>query len=200
MFLIKVFPQEKELNISGFVGGDALADIVKSKIYKTSEISLLLDIGTNTEIVLGNSDRLLCTSAAAGPALEGARISMGMRAEPGAIASGIGILIKEYGIQKEDITTIFLAGAFGNYLSAESALRIGMFPEISSAKIESIKDAVLEGAKEVLFSRKAETLVTELSDEVRHIDEKIFNYNGFDHHPCWNCFCFWCSSDLTRAS
>jgi uncharacterized 2Fe-2S/4Fe-4S cluster protein (DUF4445 family) len=71
--------------IAGFVGGDAIADILATGIHEMAEISMLIDIGTNTEVILGNKDRLLACSCASGPALEGAQIKHGMRASTGAI-------------------------------------------------------------------------------------------------------------------
>jgi uncharacterized 2Fe-2S/4Fe-4S cluster protein (DUF4445 family) len=72
-------------NISGFVGGDITAGILYTRITSSKDLSLLIDIGTNNEMVLGCSDFLLCCSSAAGPALEGARISQGMSAFEGAV-------------------------------------------------------------------------------------------------------------------
>lgn len=57
--------------LSAFVGGDIVAGIIALSMYRRKEITLLLDLGTNGEIVLGNKDKLLATSAAAGPAFEG---------------------------------------------------------------------------------------------------------------------------------
>ena len=71
--------------IAGFVGGDAVADVLATEIYRADEISMLIDIGTNTEIVLGNKDALVACSCASGPAFEGAHIKHGMRAISGAI-------------------------------------------------------------------------------------------------------------------
>jgi uncharacterized 2Fe-2S/4Fe-4S cluster protein (DUF4445 family) len=71
--------------VSGWVGGDITAGILATGIQEREEISLLMDIGTNGEIVIGNREWLVATSASAGPALEGASIECGMRAEPGAI-------------------------------------------------------------------------------------------------------------------
>ena len=71
--------------LGGFVGSDILAGIVATGLHESPELAALIDLGTNGEIVLGHRGRLLCTSTAAGPAFEGARISMGMRAAPGAI-------------------------------------------------------------------------------------------------------------------
>ena len=87
-------------NIYGFVGGDIVSGIIYTGMNRSEELSLLVDIGTNNEMVLGNKDFMLCCSAAAGPALEGAKIKMGMRAAPGAIDS---VKINGSGIK---ITTI----------------------------------------------------------------------------------------------
>ncbi len=72
--------------IGSFVGSDILCGILSTALYKDTSLSLLVDLGTNGEIVLGNCNKILCTSTAAGPAFEGARISMGMRATTGAIS------------------------------------------------------------------------------------------------------------------
>lgn len=75
-----VFPQ-----IGGFVGGDTVAGILAARLDQAREPMLLVDIGTNGEIVLAHNDRMEATSTAAGPAFEGARIVQGMRATAGAI-------------------------------------------------------------------------------------------------------------------
>ena len=71
--------------VSGFVGGDTMAAILADRPHERDEISLIVDIGTNGEVVLGNREGLWVTSCATGPALEGAQISCGMRAVSGAI-------------------------------------------------------------------------------------------------------------------
>lgn len=71
--------------IAGHVGADAAGMILAERPYESEEITLLCDIGTNAEIVLGSSERLLAASSPTGPALEGAQISAGQRAAPGAI-------------------------------------------------------------------------------------------------------------------
>jgi uncharacterized 2Fe-2S/4Fe-4S cluster protein (DUF4445 family) len=213
--------------LGSFVGSDILGGILATKMHETASLSMLVDLGTNGEIVVGNKDRLLCTSTAAGPAFEGARISMGMRAATGAIArvgaeggeirchvlgnvdprgicgsglvdavatglelgviqqngrlsskggsweicppvtisqtdvremqlakgaiaAGIHILLEHWGAGPADVTRLYLAGAFGNYVSRASARRIGLieFPE------ETVKPAgntALLGAKIALF-------------------------------------------------
>jgi uncharacterized 2Fe-2S/4Fe-4S cluster protein (DUF4445 family) len=71
--------------IAGHVGADAAAVILAEEPHRRDEISLLVDVGTNAEIVLGNRHRLLAASSPTGPAFEGAQISAGQRAAPGAI-------------------------------------------------------------------------------------------------------------------
>ncbi len=71
--------------IGGFIGGDALAGMLASGFDRLAEPTLLIDIGTNGEIILLTPDRILASSTAAGPAFEGARIRQGMRAAEGAI-------------------------------------------------------------------------------------------------------------------
>lgn len=72
--------------IGGFIGGDIIADMLVAGFGNSSESRLLIDIGTNCEVVLEYGGRRLAASAPAGPALEGARIACGVRALPGAIA------------------------------------------------------------------------------------------------------------------
>lgn len=72
-------------NISHFVGSDILAGIYHLGLHKTEKYNALIDLGTNGEIVIGNKNKLLCTSTAAGPAFEGINIINGMRAVSGAI-------------------------------------------------------------------------------------------------------------------
>ncbi len=71
--------------IAGHVGADAAGAILAETPYLEDEITLLVDVGTNAEIVLGSRDRLLAASSPTGPAFEGAQISCGQRAAPGAI-------------------------------------------------------------------------------------------------------------------
>lgn len=72
-------------DISGYVGADTIGCLLAVELYKKDEITLLVDIGTNGEMVLGNKHRMIACATAAGPALEGANIQFGMRAAVGAI-------------------------------------------------------------------------------------------------------------------
>ncbi len=71
--------------IASFVGADTSAMIVAEEPHNQDENWLLIDVGTNAELILGNRKRLVCTSTPTGPALEGAHVEYGMRAAPGAI-------------------------------------------------------------------------------------------------------------------
>lgn len=71
--------------VSSFVGGDIVAGVMGSGMYRQEELTLFLDIGTNAELVVGNKDWLACTACSAGPAFEGGGIEFGMRAAKGAI-------------------------------------------------------------------------------------------------------------------
>jgi len=71
--------------VSGFVGGDIASGVLATGMAHADELSLLVDVGTNGEIVLGNKDWLICCSCSAGPAFEGVDIAAGIHAVPGAI-------------------------------------------------------------------------------------------------------------------
>ncbi len=75
-----VYPQ-----VSSYVGGDIVAGVMGSGMYRTEKMSLFLDIGTNAEVVIGNKEWMACAACSAGPAFEGGGIEFGMRAAKGAI-------------------------------------------------------------------------------------------------------------------
>lgn len=181
--------------ISAFVGGDVLSGIRVLDMAQSGQIQLLVDLGTNGEIVLNKSGTLFGTATAAGPAFESgvsepvmgadfikavaklleekAVDATGLLQEPyfvngitvdgilvkqedirelqkakAAIALGIEILCERSGVDINRIETIYLAGGFGYYLSPESAIRIGMFPEHFGGKIQAVGNSALLGAKE----------------------------------------------------
>ena len=212
--------------LGGFVGSDILAGILATKLHERDDLSVLVDLGTNGEIVVGNRHRMLCASTAAGPAFEGARISMGMRASTGAIsevsvrdghlhchvlgnqtargicgsglvdavaggldlgsvqasgrlalgaplslappvvvtqgdvrelqlakgaiAAGIQLLLEQWGSGRDQVERVYLAGAFGNYISRASARRIGLI-DFPVEKVQPAGNTALLGAKLVLF-------------------------------------------------
>ena len=75
-----VYPQ-----VSSYVGGDIVSGVMGSGVYRSEELTLFIDIGTNAEVVIGNKDWMACAACSAGPAFEGGGIQFGMRAAKGAI-------------------------------------------------------------------------------------------------------------------
>jgi uncharacterized 2Fe-2S/4Fe-4S cluster protein (DUF4445 family) len=229
--------------LGGFVGSDILAGIIATGQHDNDRLSLLMDLGTNGEIVLGDSTRLLCASAAAGPAFEGARISCGMRAstgaiwkvttqgdslfcetlgntEPvgicgsglvdaiaagldihkiatsgrisygllplqgsisltqadvrqfqlakGAISASVHLLLDRWGASYDDVTSVTLAGAFGNYVNRESARRVGLL-DFPLNKIEAAGNTALLGAKIVLCTPNAVPIINSIRACTTHV-------------------------------
>lgn len=253
-------------NIAGHVGSDTVAALIATELSKQEGVSLLIDVGTNGEIVLCAQDRLVCCSTAAGPAFEGASIHQGMRAtygainsvhvvnhdlsittigdgEPvgicgsglidgvaallelglltntgkliktnenetgvllyrgsdfehsvaitqkdirevqlakGAILAGINILLMELNLTADEIDQIFLAGAFGNDIDVNSAIKIGLLPNISPQKIHSVGNAAGVGACMALLSDIAMEEAITLSQTVLHVE--LANHPEFQEH------------------
>lgn len=259
---------------SGYIGGDLMGVILASgAAEREDEFILALDLGTNGEILLGNHQRLMTCSAAAGPALEGARISHGMIAASGAIeavyfeegglhyqvignikpkgicgsglvelvavllelgvidseglirpaqvevaqslrsrvitdpsgvnnfliasteesydgkpiyltqkdvrelqlakgaiAAGVKILMDEMGIGTDDIGHVYLAGALGNYVNPNSAMRIGLIPDVDRGIISSLGNAASTGASMVLLSKGYWQMANKLVDLIEHVE------------------------------
>lgn len=88
--LFGLFPVECEVtllpSLGTYVGADIIAGMAACGMDRASQLSLLVDVGTNGEMAIGNKARILCTSTAAGPAFEGSNISCGVGSVPGAIA------------------------------------------------------------------------------------------------------------------
>ncbi|MCW1306031.1 MAG: ASKHA domain-containing protein [Candidatus Parvarchaeota archaeon] len=259
-------------SVASYIGADIVADILSSRMYEKEEISLLLDIGTNGEIVLGNKDKLIACSAAAGPAFEGAEITFGTggvigaidhvdltkhpiyttignerpsgicgsgivdaiaemikfgiidatgrilskdeisldgdilnrfiqyKGEPaflvddngicitqgdvrqiqlakGAIYAGIKVLMKEVGIEFEDIKRVYIAGGFGNYIDPESASQIGLIPKQLTGKVIQIGNAAGAGAIMALISDDEFKRAIEIAKLVEYVE--LSNTNEF---------------------
>ena len=259
-------------NIAGFVGSDTIASALAVEIDSAEKMTLIIDIGTNGEIVLGSKDKLYAASCAAGPAFEGARISQGSRAVSGAIEAvvindddididvidsigsrsicgsglidavavllelgiidstgrfvepkkledtlgpkilsritdrdsqpafiladngddgqvlltqkdirevqlakaairaGIKLIQKKLGIEDDDIQRILLAGAFGNYIRRESALRIHLTPQVPPERIHFVGNAASSGARMILLSSQARDLARKLARKIEYIE------------------------------
>ena len=231
--------------LGSFVGSDILAGVLATRLRKSRQLAALIDLGTNGEILVGNHERMLCASTAAGPAFEGARISMGMRAATGAIsevrvwdgrlqchvlgnvaprgicgsglvdavaaglelgwisptgrltrgdslalagpvslnqrdirelqlakgaiAAGLRILLEQWGATKADLSQVFLAGAFGNYINHASARRIGLL-DFTADRVRPAGNTALLGAKLALFSLpEHDPVYAEMRAKVRHV-------------------------------
>jgi uncharacterized 2Fe-2S/4Fe-4S cluster protein (DUF4445 family) len=123
-------------SIGSFVGSDILAGIAATKMIDREKYSVLIDLGTNGEIVIGNRDKIICASTAAGPAFEGARINQGMRATTGDISS---VLFENGKFQSHVIGNVESRGICGSGLIDVMAIlleqeQIGMFGEINSGE------------------------------------------------------------------
>lgn len=240
--------------ISTYVGGDIVSGLYACGFEEKEEVSLLIDLGTNGEMALGNKERILVTSAAAGPAFEGGNITWGTGSIAGAICSveicngqarvqtiqekppvgicgtgvvetvtalleeeiveetgtmdekyseegfplgetedhrrivftgkdvreiqlakaavraGIETLLLRYGITKEEVSRVFLAGGFGYKLNKDKAITLGLLPEEFRSKIEPVGNSSLSGAIRYLREGRKEEILKELCGRSREIN------------------------------
>ena len=88
----------------------------------------------------------------------------------GAIAAGIQLMLKHAGKSEEDIGQIIVAGAFGNYINKESAVRIGLLPDIPLERIKSVGNAAGAGVSMTLVSRAEMELAKKIPSLIKHIE------------------------------
>ena len=235
-------------DVSGYVGADTVACVLSTEMYSSDALTLMIDIGTNGEMVLGNRERMVTCATAAGPALEGASIKFGMRGAEGAIdhvyiendalrchvigegpakgicgsglidalavflelgrldkrgrilpvgcdrleltnevyltqddvrevqlaksaiASGIRLMAEEYGVGLNAVERVYLAGAFGSFLSPESACRIGLIPPELAGRIEAVGNAAGAGARRIACSDAQFALTQELAGRMELLE------------------------------
>ncbi len=93
-----------------------------------------------------------------------------MQLAKAAIRTGIKLLQKKIGIGDDDIRHIYLAGAFGNYIRIESAMRIGLLPNVPAERIHFIGNAACSGAQMILLSRDLRTKAGELARKIKHVE------------------------------
>ena len=205
---------------SAFVGADIAAGVLATGMAEKESVSLLIDLGTNGEMVLGNGEKLLACATAAGPAFEGVledgRQALwgadlvkavatlldkgvldetGLLAEPyftegvtiagvcitqnhirnlqtakAAIAAGIEMLTKEYGIALTDIERVYLAGGFGYFLEEEAAVRIGLIPKELKGKVQAVGNSALAGCYAYHFDGDAEEKIVRMKEKTRIIN------------------------------
>lgn len=176
-------------SIGSFVGSDILAGIAATKMAECEEFSILIDLGTNGEIVVGNRNKIICASTAAGPAFEGAKISQGMRATTGAISS---VIYENDKLQSHVIGNIKAKGICGSGLIDVIAIllnqeKIAMFGEINSGedKIKLLSGVYLtqQDIREFQLAKAAiaagvQLLINQLKITYDDID-KVFIAGGF---------------------
>lgn len=176
-------------SIGSFVGSDILAGIVATGLHNKEDFTALIDLGTNGEIVVGNKDRIVCASTAAGPAFEGANISMGMRAVTGAISS---LSLDIDNISAHVIGNTVPKGICGSALIDAIAIlrkldKIGLFGEINSGEDHvNLTGAILLTQKDINEFQLAKAaiaaglniLARNLSIELSEIDT-VYIAGGF---------------------
>ena len=154
-------------NIAGFVGGDTVAVILATEMHKSDEIKFAIDIGTNGELVMGNKDRLVSCSTAAGPAFEGARITFGMRASDGAIEK---VVINENGVKINTIGNAKAVGICGTGLidSIAELLKVGVIlPSGRMLKPDELPDTMPDFVKErvIIHEKYGPSFILAYEDE-----------------------------------
>lgn len=264
-------------NVGSYFGGDLVAGIVAADLHRREEVAILVDVGTNAEVVLGNRDWLVACAGAAGPALEGGVAKTGILAQPGAIegvsidpeskeprlkiipapdgstpppkglcgsgllqlvaqlyltrvidmrgkiilptshthivqteyeglaylvvpanesATGEPILITEteidillrskaamytilrtvlleVGLEFEDLSAFFVAGAFGNVIDPETAITLGMLPDLPRERFIALGNSSLKGCQLLLRDPGGRREVEAVADKLTYIELNV---------------------------
>ena len=184
--------------IAGHVGADTAAVMLAEAPWERDEINLIIDVGTNAEIILGNHKRLLAASSPTGPAFEGAQISSGQRAAPGAIERvridpvsleprfkiiGNDLWSDDPGFEEalyagtrllmdhlgvDHVDRIRLAGAFGSHIDVKYAMVLGLLPDCDLKQVSSADNAASTGARIALLNRASRR---EIETRVRKVEK-----------------------------
>lgn len=176
-------------DISGYVGADTMGCILSTRMYAGDAITLMVDIGTNGEMALGNRTRMTVCSTAAGPALEGAKIKFGMRGAPGAIDH---VWVEDGKIQCSVIGSGVAKGICGSGLidAVASLLELGLLnargrlltdEEVDGERIARLTDTVYitqNDIREVQMAKGAiaagiSLMARELGLEISQIDKVL---------------------------
>ncbi|MDD5165878.1 MAG: ASKHA domain-containing protein [Candidatus Omnitrophica bacterium] len=257
--------------VSSYVGGDTTSGILSCGLYKEEELGILIDIGTNGEIALGNKDFLVACAASAGPAFEGSGVTCGVRASRGAIQkvkispgdfkvnyntigdakprgicgsgyidliagmlsvglidksgklksesskrvrdssengrefvvafkdetetgsdiviteadienlkrakaaiySATAILVKHMNLDFSAINKIFIAGGFGTSVDIDSAVKIGLLPNLERSKFVFIGNSALAGTRQMLLSYEATKKADEIARKITYFELSV---------------------------
>jgi uncharacterized 2Fe-2S/4Fe-4S cluster protein (DUF4445 family) len=271
---LRVNPRARALifpNIGSYFGGDLVAGALFSGIYRNRKTSILVDVGTNAEVLLGNENWLIACAGAAGPALEGGVTRMGMPAGPGVIdqikvdtatlafdihtiddlpptgicgsgvidlaaqlflsgmidirgclipavcgsklkivdglrhlivvpaensATGADLTISQadldslmrskaamytiletitgsVGIAPHELATFFVAGTFGSFVNPESAISIGMLPDLPRDRYQSIGNSSLGGATLALESETYHNEINRIRERITYLELNV---------------------------
>jgi len=146
--------------VGSFIGSDILVGAWVENLSESDEICVLVDLGTNGEIMVGNSDKILAASTAAGPAFEGAGISMGMRAATGAISTILAkngeIIPKVLGSEKpRGICGSGLVDAVSAYLDMGSIKADGRFLDGESIMVLDPVEITQKDIRELQLAKGA---------------------------------------------
>ena len=93
-----------------------------------------------------------------------------MQLAKGAIRAGIKLLQQKIGLEDSGVKRILLAGAFGNYISRRSALRIGLLPAVEAERIRFVGNAAAAGAQMILLSRQCRDEARELARKIEYVE------------------------------
>ncbi len=265
-------------SVGSYFGGDLISGILASGMAQSAETRMLIDVGTNAEVVLGNSEWLIACAGAAGPALEGGVAKMGMRAGPGAIeyvhidpdslvleyrtidnAPAVGIcgsglidlvaalylcqiidirgkikdpqaetdtarsafmrerirvkdgmrsflltdtgdngevlleqidldammrskaamyailttLVNQVGLAFSDLEEIIVAGAFGRHINPQSAVTLGMLPDLPLSVYRAVGNSSLQGAEQVLLDEDARLACEAIVSSITYLELNV---------------------------
>lgn len=173
-------------NLAGFVGADAIADILASRLHEKEKLTLLMDVGTNTEVMLGSRDGIWSCSTASGPAFEGAHIKCGMRAATGSVEKVK--ITPEFDVTYKTIEDEKPRGICGSGIidAVAEALNSGVIDTSGKFVLQGHKRVKGEGAaKEFILIYKDETStgkedIVLTQDDVREIQKaKAAMYGGY---------------------
>jgi uncharacterized 2Fe-2S/4Fe-4S cluster protein (DUF4445 family) len=146
--------------VSSYVGGDTTAGVLASGIYQKEELCILIDIGTNGEIVLGNKDFLVACAASAGPAFEGSGVNSGMRASSGAIQK-VSINKSDFSVKYSTIQDKLPRGICGSgYIDLLSELlEAGIIDRSGKIKVEGKRIRQTDSGREFVVCFKEEAQI-----------------------------------------
>ena len=249
---LRVFPGANVYSgplIGSHIGADVAGDLLAIGMDEEDEVVMLVDVGTNTEVVVGNRHRMLAASCPAGPAFEGGQVTYGMPGYDGAIETvriddgevtystigglapqgicgsglvdllaelrrtekmnelgvfgdgsdrfyfaqerdmsvsradlsalaqaksanycGQRIVLRRYGVTTEEISRLYLAGGFANYVDVPNAISIGFIADVPADRVVKAGNAALEGATIMLVSGPMRQVAETMVRRIEHVE------------------------------